>query len=197
MENNILFDKQEKKYLVKRLNVSDAKPLSYLLNALSDETTKLFRPHSFNAVFIKGLLKNRKDVRLGLYTIKNKKIIAYAFVNKIPLLKIGYFGIEISEEFRGRSLAPKLMSYLFNISKKEGINKIILNVYGRNIKALRLYKKYGFKTLKINSISRGLLIIYEILKNYNLSDLMKIFSEKFLERRKNDGSFVVWMTRNL
>ncbi|SMO82599.1 GNAT family N-acetyltransferase [Melghirimyces algeriensis] len=47
--------------------------------------------------------------------------------------------------YRGMGLGKKLMEYTINWAKKHGIEKINLDVWDTNDRAIRLYRKYGFR----------------------------------------------------
>jgi len=52
---------------------------------------------------------------------------------------------EIFEPFRGRGLGYTFMGELLSQLRKEGIEKVTLEVSEKNTPALRVYKKFGFK----------------------------------------------------
>lgn len=81
------------------------------------------------------------------------KIITYVEKDKVRgflLYSLIYDRIEI-EQFevttkeRGKGIGDKLLKYLIEKYKEKDIKNITLEVKEDNIKAINLYKKYGFK----------------------------------------------------
>lgn len=71
-----------------------------------------------------------------------------------------------NKEFRGKNIAftatKILCKYGFN---KLNLNKITLEVYKKNIKALNLYKRVGFKIVKEKTIDNKQVFLMELNKN--------------------------------
>jgi ribosomal protein S18 acetylase RimI-like enzyme len=60
--------------------------------------------------------------------------------------KIGYIDdLFVSKNFRGKNIGTLLIKEFMNILKKKKIMKCKLGVHIKNKKALKLYKKFGFK----------------------------------------------------
>lgn len=84
---------------------------------------------------------------------------SYLFVLEHEETIVGYYGfwilfedcditkVSIRREFQGMKLSNVLMEDCFNRVKSLGCNKINLEVRVDNIKAINLYKKYGFKEI--------------------------------------------------
>lgn len=51
----------------------------------------------------------------------------------------------ILKEFRGRGIGSKLIKKFMDLSKTRGVRRFMLGVDVRNEKAIKLYKKLGFK----------------------------------------------------
>ena len=47
--------------------------------------------------------------------------------------------------FQGKGLGKKLLTKVLNMGKEMGYKKVWLGVWENNFKAIRFYKKYGFK----------------------------------------------------
>jgi len=56
----------------------------------------------------------------------------------------------VSEEFRGKEVAVKLLQSAKNWSRKKGYEKLFVLTQGYNIPALRSYQKNGFVTDSVN-----------------------------------------------
>lgn len=58
---------------------------------------------------------------------------------------LGYFGISIQERFCSKGLGTKLMKHFLKWAEAEpGLEKVCLEVFSYNERAIRLYKKLGF-----------------------------------------------------
>lgn len=58
----------------------------------------------------------------------------------------GNMSITIKKDFRGKGLGARLSKKLLEeVSRLRGVQKIVLQVFGNNAPAIRLYKKLGFK----------------------------------------------------
>lgn len=57
------------------------------------------------------------------------------------------FNIAVREDMRGEGIASRLMAYILGCAENKGIEKLFLEVRVSNIKAINLYKKYGFVSL--------------------------------------------------
>ncbi len=70
---------------------------------------------------------------------------------------LGYFGISIQERFCSKGLGTKLMKHFLKWAEAEpGLEKVCLEVFSYNERAIRLYKKLGFieEGRKIKHIKR-------------------------------------------
>lgn len=91
---------------------------------------------TFNKIF-------NQDLKLNIYSniliYKEDKILGFLIYDLIyDRCEIEYIGV--LEEYRNKHIASKLMEYLI-----DKYNNISLEVNVNNIKAINLYKKYGFK----------------------------------------------------
>ncbi|MEH7386698.1 GNAT family N-acetyltransferase [Bacillus sp. JJ1521] len=61
------------------------------------------------------------------------------------LSHLGYFGISIQEAYCNLGIGSKLMAYFLDWAQKEpGLEKVCLEVFSHNKRAIHLYKKFGF-----------------------------------------------------
>ncbi|THE11237.1 GNAT family N-acetyltransferase [Bacillus timonensis] len=61
------------------------------------------------------------------------------------LSHLGYFGISIQEAYCNHGIGTKLLEYLLEWAQKEpGLEKVCLEVFSHNKRAIHLYKKFGF-----------------------------------------------------
>jgi ribosomal protein S18 acetylase RimI-like enzyme len=97
------------------------------------------------ALPLKELLQSKL---LVLEREKNGKIIGIAGVSKGNL-----FFIVVKSEYQNRKIGQKLTRGLINLARAKNYHHIALNVFASNIKAIRIYKKFGFKIIFTNFIS--------------------------------------------
>lgn len=96
-----------------------------------------------------------------LFHIKLPKDIRYFFVAREENKVIGYIvcwvsdftahlhNISVKKDYQNKGVGTKLLNFLIDILKKQGITEIVLEVRVNNFKAINLYKKHGFKEITI------------------------------------------------
>lgn len=81
------------------------------------------------------------------YYIDNKIVGYLVYENLYDRVEIDY--IYVVNEYRNKKIGSFMMEYLINLCKKEKLYNITLEVSINNIYAIKLYEKYGFKTVTI------------------------------------------------
>lgn len=81
------------------------------------------------------------------YYIDNKIVGYLVYENLYDIVEIDY--IYVVNEYRNKKIGSFMMEYLINLCKKEKLYNITLEVSINNIYAIKLYEKYGFKTITI------------------------------------------------
>ncbi len=85
-----------------------------------------------------------------MLAIINDEIVSIASINsnrKARTKHVGTFGIVIAEQYCGLGLGRKILDYLIEWAKLNGITKrICLVTREDNTRAIELYKKVGFET---------------------------------------------------
>lgn len=77
-------------------------------------------------------------------------------VGTVTLLKIDEFTFELSkmavtEKFQGLGIGKRLMEYCINFAKKNKIKKLVLYSNTILVTALKMYKKFGFTEVNLDS----------------------------------------------
>lgn len=77
-------------------------------------------------------------------------------VGTVTLLKIDEFTFELSkmavtEKFQGLGIGKRLMEYCINFAKKNKIKKLLLYSNTILVTALKMYKKFGFTEVNLDS----------------------------------------------
>lgn len=92
----------------------------------------------------------RKDIFI-FYLIEEEKVIGYLNILWISKNKYSYLNdITIKEKFRGKGYGKKLMDKFIEFSKRKKAKKLGLGVRAQNKQAIKMYEKYGFKTVGLN-----------------------------------------------
>ena len=99
------------------------------------------------------------------------KVVGAGEVSLLPEERshTAYLGIGISKSHRDRGLGTALMQALKDLSKKAGLDILILDVFATNNVAINLYEKIGFK--EVGRIPKG------IYRDGNYIDLMRMTAE--------------------
>ncbi|MFP4023625.1 MAG: ribosomal protein S18-alanine N-acetyltransferase [Thiohalospira sp.] len=80
---------------------------------------------------------------------KHDKIIGYLIIQiRKNSLKYRIYSIAIAPEARGMGIGKKLLEYTEQLARKNKIQKITLEVSEKNIAAINLYKKQGYRVVK-------------------------------------------------
>lgn len=114
-------------------------PKEYFENILKNE-------NNINLVYeenniIKGLLLAEKKENNKISIARERKIY---FINDIV----------IDKKYRWQGIGKKLYNYLLELSKKEGLDAVELNVWAFNISAIKFYSSLGMsvKNMKLEKI---------------------------------------------
>ena len=157
-------------YIVRKMHVTDLHFLHRMYDSLSEDSKRFFHPSflgyeniSFRwlpsqmALFLSSVKFLRKillhlfpySVFLPLVVNDQNNIVGFAFLKIKRRLPNGYFsaelGIVVDEAHRGKGLGSKLMENSLKLARQENVREIFLTVLTDNVKAIRLYEKYGFK----------------------------------------------------
>lgn len=162
---------------VRELRISDIYALHKMYDSFSEESKRFFHPGflgfksiSFSwflaqaalaassfTIFKRLLLQIFPSAFFLAIVSSNKagEIIGFAFVKvKSPNIKknlVGDVGICVRDDYRGKRVGSKMMSFLLQSAKNEHFHGICLQVLTENLKAIHLYEKYGFKMSLIKS----------------------------------------------
>lgn len=74
------------------------------------------------------------------------KIVGYAVYLK-DYGEARLANIAVTSEFRGKSIAKKLLNCILDIAKDEDCQNIFLDVRPSNLSAIKLYREFGFEEL--------------------------------------------------
>lgn len=94
----------------------------------------------------------KKRIKNTLFALLNDKpigMIVYIFDSKLKTKHVAnIFGVYVKKEYRGQGIGKKLIESAISLIKKnKNIVKIKLNVNPEQKATVKLYEKYGFKTV--------------------------------------------------
>jgi len=90
-------------------------------------------------------------VFLPLVVSDQNNVVGFAFLKIKRRKPNGHFsaelGIVVDAAHRRKGLGSKLMENLLKLAQQENVYEVFLTVLSDNVKAIRLYEKYGFKKI--------------------------------------------------
>ena len=112
-----------------------------MIEKLVNEDIKIVE-ELFNLRGIEESINNNTFTKHYVYK-ENNEIIGYINYD-IMYERSELIQINVLDSYQGKHIGSKLMDYMFNDLEKNNVSEITLEVRIDNIKAINLYKKYGF-----------------------------------------------------
>ena len=149
-----------KSFILKLISIDDLNDLrsisieTFKQTFAAQNTRENIRLYLKNKISTKQLRKEICDPNSKFYFVYQKnKIIGYLKINFNDSQREKMYlhnGFEIERiyliaEFQGKGLGKKLLTKILNMGKEMGYKKVWLGVWENNFRAIRFYKKYGFK----------------------------------------------------
>ncbi len=104
------------------------------------------RKENFIHIIVKLLISQRRTVTFLAYDgAKGIGYVNLIFPKFTKLRGNVYFTIAVREAYRGKGIGTALMEKAENYAKSKGIRRVELEVFGKNIKAITLYKARGYE----------------------------------------------------
>jgi ribosomal protein S18 acetylase RimI-like enzyme len=181
-----------------------------MYDSLSDETKQYFHPGflGFKSINLRWLQSQILLLFSGIGTLnrafayccprlvflplvvisecgERKEFAAFGFVKFRKRLPNGYFladlGIVVKTAYQGRGLGYNLLGNLLKLSRFERVQDIFLTVLEKNLRAIRLYQRYGFRKI-------GKTVEYWKGKVFNVFLMKKSLNIKTTDFAKKDYS---------
>ncbi|WP_078548188.1 GNAT family N-acetyltransferase [Litchfieldia alkalitelluris] len=138
---------------IRKAETNDAVSLiNHTLIVLKESTYMLTTPEEFSTNVekqVKRIESYQQEGNLLLVAEVDGRIIGtldFELCSKKRISHIGYLSISIQEEYCNSGIGRKLMEELINFAKKHPkIEKVCLEVFSHNERAIHFYKKLGFK----------------------------------------------------
>ncbi len=149
------------------LNISENSKVVNCKNVLTDDLLKLaiesgeysrfridknFKNSEYERLYSRWIINSLNDANVYVYlTIDQLKISGLITVRvKGFLAEIGL--VSVDKNYRGKGIGSSLVNHAIYKAKKMGALKINVITQGKNLPALKLYEKCGFKTTDIKYV---------------------------------------------
>jgi len=134
--------------IVREASKEDARAITDVVNSVASEKRYILTE------------KSREDWDKAVSEIKEKgrgllivaqadgKVVGMGHLTKGKWEKnrhVGFLGMVILKEFREIGIGTAMMDYMMRYARQERLEKISLNVFSTNERAIHLYQKFGFK----------------------------------------------------
>lgn len=141
------------KVLIRRGTPKDAGQLiDHLTKVLKESNFMLTTPTEFSPTIeeqVKWIVEHQKEGNLLLVAEVNGTIVGsldFEQSRRERLSHLGYFSISIQEEYCNQGIGRQMISELLEFAKDHPvIEKVCLEVFSHNERAITLYQKLGFK----------------------------------------------------
>ena len=144
--------KDGRKAIVRTPRWDDLDDLMDFINSLVREEAPILREKEVSRIeeaeWLAGrLISLEKNEIIHFVAEVDGKVVASAEITKRRghQKHVGVLGIAVKSGYRRLGIATKLMEALLQEAKRQGLKVIILDVYEKNLPALNLYRKMGFK----------------------------------------------------
>ncbi|MHA4809693.1 N-acetyltransferase family protein [Flavitalea flava] len=151
---NEYLTKDGRAFIIRRPNENDAEDIinySKNLFASTDQVLTTLEEYTISVGDEKTWINkaNQHPDALTLIAVNNDQILGLLFFspgNKKKNSHAGEFGVSVHPDFQGLGIGLSLLERLLKWAKdNKNIEKVFLNVFDTNEKAIRLYKALGFK----------------------------------------------------
>jgi len=131
---------------------SDLEPVWEMFTSLSDESLQ-FQPVRFSRERVEGWFKDIDyDKVIPILALADMdggdRVVASAtlgFSGMEHNRHAASFGITVRDDYQNRGLGTALTGYMVDIARAKGLKRIFLEVVADNLRAIKVYKRCGFK----------------------------------------------------
>ena len=140
-------------YIVRSATKEDAKVLSALRLQIDGETENMDRESGEAFIDASGFehivqTDTEKPRNLFLVAVVNHRIVGFSRCEGNDLKRFAHkveFGVCVIKEYWGYGIGKNLLKESVSWADSNGIQKMTLNVLETNVKAIELYKRFGFE----------------------------------------------------
>ena len=122
---------------------------------------------NFSNVYDKNFYIDKINFGMMIVAQDDKKIVGFILFN-ILFDESEIYKVVVSQEYRRKNIARSLMENYFVAMKENCVSKIFLEVRESNKNAIKLYRKFGFRDIKIienyysKPLENGIAMIKEV-----------------------------------
>ncbi|WP_459476982.1 N-acetyltransferase family protein [Clostridium saccharoperbutylacetonicum] len=161
--------------IIRKAELGDAESIIQLVKEVMDESPFFSRTSDEFNFTIEQEEEYIKNAALFLVAEVNGKIIGSATLDRSKLVRLNHaalFGITILKAFSHKGLGSLFMDKVIEWAELNKIEKIELEVFENNTKAISLYKKFAFieegrkiKAIKTNTGYENIILMCKFLNN--------------------------------
>ena len=143
--------------IYRKASPSDAKGILEHLATVGGETDNLsYSADTFKiseereARFIDRFAKSKDDIML--VALDGDKVVGNAIVERNRVARYHHraeISITVIKDYWGNGIGSRLMEMMIEFAKAVGIEMLYLEVRDDNVRALKLYRKYGFSEIGV------------------------------------------------
>ena len=134
--------------IIRPMTAQDRAAVDTYFDRLNPEAKFLFNHEDCNRLrfhdYFDGKLKNFEPFIAEDTT--NKLAAGVVFLSSAEYL-VPLLGIGIDDAYAGRKLGVRLIEFIHDYARSQGMGGIMLNVHPANLRAQQLYQKMGYKHL--------------------------------------------------
>ncbi len=136
--------------LIREVRIEDAPSLIKCIDEISREGMYFLKDkYSVDEDEERARIENH--IRRGdvfLVAEENGVVVGFVIIRRGKYSKnrhVGYLGIGVRKDYRGKGIGKSLMREAERIARQRGFEKICLEVFSSNRRAIKFYKKLGYK----------------------------------------------------
>jgi len=133
---------------IREASEDDANAIKEIINSVTSEKYYVVPEHS-REDWSQAIREIKERKGLILVAEVDHRLVGMAHLVPGKFKKnrhVGYLGISILREFRGKGIGTMMMEHVMKWAKKHGeLEKISLSVFSTNKVAIKLYRKFGFE----------------------------------------------------
>lgn len=135
----------EYRFSIRRFDESCVEPLRRFAEGLSDQSTRLFSPHSYDDETIRQYVeRNRAGLDVSYLAVDADGLVAAYFFLWEADLDVPLLGIGVTDRWQNIGLGSRLMRVLIDLAKHLGKSGIDLTTMQDNERAFHVYERSGF-----------------------------------------------------
>ena len=146
-----------------------------ILNVFNESFSDYFIPFKLSEEQLSSkMLADKTDLNLSVGVFENEKLIAFILhgFDKINNEKVIYNGgTGVIPKKRGSGLTKQMYLFILPLLRRNGINKLQLEVITENAQAINSYKKTGFRIVRELLCYKGKVSTLSLNNNLNIKKL--------------------------